>query len=362
MDAVLVDVLEARAAGRITPADATSAMKLASALGMRKEALNLPPAVVSALGTLKPSAATADAIRHGLIASAATGTAGLGIHGLVSGARAVNEKFSHKRDLEKILETFPRLRDYPQNEIDLAYNSIRHMNPHIAKDPLAGGSLLAQVLRQRDSLDPKTLRMDQDLAGNLLRLRPEERHVGEEILREGVQAGMTMGFQEAAKVREQARTEAFQTQKARADEAFKRQMFGDEKALKEQMQEREFGHQRGESDKDRVFRASQQNEQAAARQKEFGAKFRQDYLNRKAQGKENAQERAARERLEILKLRFAKREAEKREDAADKRIFAQAILRSAVNEEYKDPLSGQMIPPSIGDVLHLYPNLHGYMP
>jgi hypothetical protein len=210
MDATLLTILEAQGSGRISAAGAASAVKLAGMLGMKKEALSLPPTVMAALGHLNPNQSTRDAVVHGLAASGAIGAVGMGIHGLSAGARALGERYSKKKDLEKILQTFPRLKEYPPEEIELAYNSIRHMNPHIASDPLAGGSLLGQVLRQRDMLDPKTLRMEVDLAGNLLRLRPEDKRIGEEIMRDAASAGMAMGFQEAAKTRDRAMAERFQ--------------------------------------------------------------------------------------------------------------------------------------------------------
>jgi hypothetical protein len=211
MDAALIIALDgAFDEGRGGAAEVARTMKLAGMLGLQKEALNLPPSVMNALGKLAPSDTTRSAVINGLATSGAIGAAGLGTRALFSGARALGERFSKKKDLEKILETFPRLKEYPRAEVELAYNSIRHMNPHIAADPLAGGSLLGQVLRQRDSLDPKTMRMEVDLAGNLLRLRPEDQHIGEEIVRDAVSTGMAMGFQEAAKTRDRQMAEAFQ--------------------------------------------------------------------------------------------------------------------------------------------------------
>lgn len=267
MDAVLVNILHAQGSGRVTATEAESATKLAGALGMHKEALKLPGGVMSALGALRPSPETSRAITSGLAASAATAGVGLGIHGIASGARALNERFSKKKDLDTILNTFPRLKeDYPDAEIQLAYNSIRHMNPHIAKDPLAGGSLLGQVLRQRDAMDPKTMRMEADLAGNLLRLRPEEHHIGEEIVRDAASAGMMLGFQEASKMRDR----------------------------REQQ-----GWQEGQTREERAHRERLSNEQSAAatamKNKEIGARARQAFADRKAREADSARDRLHRD-------------------------------------------------------------------
>jgi hypothetical protein len=340
MDTTLVEILAAHGSGRISAEGAARSVKLASMLGMKKEALNLPPSVMAALGKLNPSQSTRDAMVHGLAASGAIGAAGMGVHALSSGARALTERYSKKKDLEKILQTFPRLREYPQAEIDLAYNSIRHMNPHIASDPLAGGSLLGQVLRQRDSLDPKTLRMEVDLAGNLLRLRPEEQHIGEEIMRDATSAGMAMGFQEAAKARDRAQAEAFQF---------------------------------GENQKNRDAQSALQTQQLRAqggiaqanlnlKKKEMANRVKEMAAARAASERDSKTEHGRRISLAERMQTFQREENEKGHNRQDERLFPQAILRGAVLNEYMDPLTGQSIPPSIGDVQHLYPSLRRFMP
>jgi len=335
MDAVLVNVLEKQAAGRITPADTASAVKLAGLLGMKKEALLVPPAVRNALGRLTLSPATQQAITTGLASSLGIGLAGLGVHGVASGARAINERLSKKKDLERILEVFPRLKEYPPNEIELAYNSIRHMNPHIAKDPLAGGSLLGQVLRQRDNLDPKTMRMETDLAGNLLRLRPEERHTGEEIMRDAMSVGMGIGFNEASKLRSAQHQQSWQAAQNDAQIAQRRDELAEAKAER-------VRKERGEEAKelDAYFRRQQD---LKLKRQELGMKARQFYASRRDRADDRHEKKLDRE-------------------ANDRRVFAQAILRDAVNQEYLDPVTGQKTPPTIGDVLHLYPNLRRHMP
>ena len=304
MDAALITALNgAYDEGRGGAEGIARTMKLAGMLGMQKEALNLPPGVMGALGKLAPSPTTRNAVVTGLVTSGTLAAAGLGVRAVSSGARALNERFSKKKDLEKILETFPRLKEYSPAEIELAYNSIRHMNPHIAADPLAGGSLLGQVLRQRDSLDPKTMRMDVDLAGNLLRLRPEDQHIGEEIVRDAVSTGMAMGFQEAAKTRDRTQAEQFQ---------------------------------RGENYTKRVFDASQRDEDRAAQKKELGARYRQAVLDRKEMSGIKAQERADkqrenrdRQRMELLKMRFAQSEGLKGHARQDQREGIKAMLNNA---------------------------------
>lgn len=120
-------------------------------------------------------------------------------------ARAGFEAATKGRDLQRILDVYPHLREnYSAADIDLAYNSMRHMNPHVAKDPLTGGTLLGQMLRSRDPLNPASLRFEPDLAMNLLRGRPQEDHSFDESLRDGVMRAMTQGASEAASSRAQA--------------------------------------------------------------------------------------------------------------------------------------------------------------
>jgi len=316
MDALLVDILHARSAGRISSTGAESAVKLAGALGMQKEALKLPPSVMSALSALRPSPETARAITSGLAASAATAGVGLGIHGLASGARALEERVTKKRDLAKILETFPRLKeDYSEAEINLAYNSIRHMNPHIAKDPLAGGSLLGQVLRQRDAMDPKTMRMEADLAGNLLRLRPEERHVGEEIARDAASAGMMLGFQEASKLRDRKEQQTWQEGQTAQERLHRAGLAADQMAHDKRMKDRDIGvrarqvfqerkAREAENEKDRTHRdagaAAQHARQVALELEKMTHSAGEASKQRSFMGAQNQMGQAAQDRRIVL--------------------------------------------------------------
>jgi hypothetical protein len=166
----------------------------------------------------------------GLFAAGAAG------HGLVEGAKALKEKVSRGSDLRNITSVYPELTDYPQREIDLAYNSLRHLNPHFAKDPLVGGTLLKQILRSRDPSNPQSLRFEGGLAVDLVKSQPRE---SDTLNRLAVDAFQT-GFQDAMKRRdvldERAWRESTDHAKRTADETFRSQQAKAERDFKAQQQ------------------------------------------------------------------------------------------------------------------------------
>jgi len=190
--------------------------------------------------------------------------AGLGVTAIGAGGRALYEKATKKRDLDRILAVYPHLNDFPRADIELAYNSMRTMNPTMAKDPLTGGTLLAQILRTRDPLNPKgSPRFEHDLAGNLMRLNPKAEHVFEETARDAVMQGITSALREHGQNATSTRQELFQTDmegKRRAFEALK-----EKNRVQENADER--AHEVDQTTRDRIFRASQAREDRAAKLK-----------------------------------------------------------------------------------------------
>ena len=152
------------------------------------------------------------------LAGAASGAAlfgaGLMAEAGVQGVRQLLDRAAKKRDLDKILGTFPEIEGYPEGDIQLAYNAMRHVNPHFAKDPLIGGTLLKQLLRQRDPDNPRSLRFEGGLAVDLVRSAPRPDDTISRLATES----FTSGMGSALKSRDD---QAFRREQTKADHEFK---------------------------------------------------------------------------------------------------------------------------------------------
>lgn len=235
MNAAIASALAGRASGTLSDADVESIAHLDAMLDGEKVATPMPLSqeVVSVL-------------RQGALYGGLSALAGLGVHGVAQGGKMLHERITKGRDLDRILAVYPHLKDYPRKEIELAYNSMRHMNPHVAKDPLTGGTLLGQMLRSRDASNPKSLRFEPDLALNLMKLRPEDRNTAEEIVREGVQSGMASAVQELSRGKERAAQNQFMM--GEADRKHQRDIG---------MEQMKTQQRAGETAAERAYRASE---------------------------------------------------------------------------------------------------------
>jgi hypothetical protein len=130
---------------------------------------------------------------HGLVLGGSSVAAALLGDAAVRGASAAWDKATYRRDLNRILEVYPHLEDYPEKERRLAYSSLRHLNPHFAKDPLVGGTMLGQILRQRDPSDPSSIRFDGSIAADLVKSRVRD----DDPLRRTVSDSLSRGMQSA---------------------------------------------------------------------------------------------------------------------------------------------------------------------
>lgn len=104
-----------------------------------------------------PAAVSLAAIPISAATGLATGIGGHIIGDLTSTAyEDVKNRVTYPRDLARIQEVYPNIaKDYPEKDVNLAYGAIRALNPTYAKEPLVGGSLLKQILMERDPMDPK---------------------------------------------------------------------------------------------------------------------------------------------------------------------------------------------------------------
>lgn len=183
---------------------------------------------------------------------------GMGVAGAGAAGRALYEKTTKGPDLKRILEVYPSLaKEYKPEEIQLVYNSMRHMNPHIAKDPLAGGTLLKQLLNSRDSMRPKEFRFDADLAGALIKFNRPEEHRIEDAAQEGAQIGVRSALEDITKNRhlemqhnfqraQQEGQNAFADMQRQRKETFDTGKMNKERAWRQSDAARETGLRRGE--------------------------------------------------------------------------------------------------------------------
>lgn len=86
-----------------------------------------------------------------------------------------------KQRLMGILAVYPHLKKYPEDTVMVAYEAIWDLNPAVADNLLAGGTVLGKVLRSRDPVSPEAPRMDLELAAALLQATPatiqEQEHI-----------------------------------------------------------------------------------------------------------------------------------------------------------------------------------------
>lgn len=155
------DIYVALARGEITPEEVDHLEGFSGHL--KEAAFSIPPSVRD------------DMIRTALNAGMLTASAGglaLAGKGLATAASAL----TFNRDLKAILEVHPDLKEYSEKDLKLAYTSIRTLNPEFAKDPLVGGQLLGQILRNRSPDNPKAApRVDLGTAKDLVSARSSKK-------------------------------------------------------------------------------------------------------------------------------------------------------------------------------------------
>lgn len=136
---------------------------------------------------------------QGLITGGALFGTGLAATGAVAGAKALHHKLTRGRELKNILEVYPDIKsDYADRDVNLAFNSIRHLNPHYAKDPLVGGTLLKQVLENRYADNPDAMRFEPQLASVLAKDAPRKDTSLEELAARSFMGGMEGAIRETA--------------------------------------------------------------------------------------------------------------------------------------------------------------------
>jgi len=156
-------------------------------------------------------------LTQGLAMGAAGGTgAALGA-GAAMGGKKLWDKATYNRDMKKILDVYPQLKDYPKKDLNLAYSSLRHMNPHFSKDPLVGGTMLTQILKQRDPTNPESIRFDGALAADLVKARPHSDDPMTRALADSFARGMSGAIEERGRQRAAKDDRAWRADQSKLD-------------------------------------------------------------------------------------------------------------------------------------------------
>jgi len=135
-------------------------------------------------------------IQQGLLhgASIAAGSAGiLGTGALVGkGVSSLHNRLTYRRDLNRVLDVHPDIgENYSPRDVNLAFSSLRSMNPDMANDPLIGGNLLSQILRNRDITDPsKAPRFPADVALSLYSAKRGYRDPTGDVVEQSLKSGL----------------------------------------------------------------------------------------------------------------------------------------------------------------------------
>lgn len=191
----------------------------------------------SAMDTLKSYGPTAaNALVQGL---AFTGAGALAAGG-VQGARKLHDIATRKRDLKKIRGVYPELNDYSDMEVELAYRSLRHINPHFAKDPMVGGTLLMRILRNRNTMDPSAApRFTGEMAMELSRARPRSNEAFERLAVDGFTRGLDNALRDRSSDMEFGRRQMADEARAQAEREFRSSMSAEDRAFRRDQEARQ---------------------------------------------------------------------------------------------------------------------------
>jgi len=81
-----------------------------------------------------------------------TALAGIGAAGLQAGkgvsyvAKMLQDKYQKPREYKAMMDAHPELHKHDAGKVQMAYNSLRHMAPTMAKEPLVAGSFVRNIL------------------------------------------------------------------------------------------------------------------------------------------------------------------------------------------------------------------------
>ena len=218
---ISADVYQDQAKGILTEDDVSEVEQFSAML----KSAGVPPPIPTPIEAAPPAAFhggeaqqqgnnAQTAMMTGLLQGVGAAGAGLIGHGATKGIRAAGEKLTRGRDLKKALDVYPHLNDqYSPEDVKLVWNSLRHLNPWLTKDPLTAGTLLGQTLRNRDVQNPSAApRMDLGIAKELVRTEPARQDPMSQAVVGGLQTGVSEGVRtygnlQAGKAQAQQRVE-----------------------------------------------------------------------------------------------------------------------------------------------------------
>ena len=224
-------------------------------------------------------------IGHAVLTGAVNGLTLLGVGALgaagTAGAQYGYSALTRGRDLHAVTAVYPEINEYPKKEVDLAYNSLRHLNPQFAKDPLVAGTLMKQILQSRDMANPKSIRFEHTLADSLARSAPRVDDSTRRMAVDSLTQGMSDAFRaqngraERRLKRRMAREDrAFRTESAEGDRAFRRSFAEEDRKARAESDEKNRVFNRAQALADRAFRRSAEDRQLRARRRDAGLEQR----------------------------------------------------------------------------------------
>lgn len=189
-------LLPAVSSGRLSRAEAEKLASTERLLATRHTCLpqvTLPPV------HRKEAGAFGHALAVGGATALGASVAGLAGHGLGVGVAKVVDHLTFDRDFNKMVQMHPELKSYPPETVRAVFTSVRAMSPEYSSDPLLSGTMVAQVLRNRDPLNLHSApRFDAPLAktiaetGKSVRERSTATQLSD-LMARGVQAGAQAG-------------------------------------------------------------------------------------------------------------------------------------------------------------------------
>ena len=137
----------------------------------------------------------ANVLGNQLTAGAAFGALTGGGEAVLSGARKlINlgiDKWKKPMEYKAMLDAHPELQQQDAAKVQALYNSLRHMSPHMAKDPVIAGSFVRNLLERGNegsvAVPMDTAKMLSETQRNVRQGKPETGHV----LSEGMSAANT---------------------------------------------------------------------------------------------------------------------------------------------------------------------------
>ena len=141
------------------------------------------PAAVDSFGHVLGQQLTA-----GAAFGALTGGGSLAINGMRKLINMGIDKWKKPMEYKAMLDAHPELQQQDASKVQALYNSLRHMSPHMAKDPVIAGSFVRNLLERGNegsvAVPMDTAKMLSETQRNIRQGRPDQT----DLLSEGMSA------------------------------------------------------------------------------------------------------------------------------------------------------------------------------